>query len=262
MSEDEQSEGKGWRLPSSATTEFAARGGLGLFAVAALVLAYFETHEAIGSAMVGAAIAFGLGAAFFDRLIEVSRHGVRLRDQQAVEAAADREASATGDQRDELVDEGVAILAKERSSGQRITPEQAVRQARLEMQENELALELRFSAWLQEHGWTVRQPERLVAAGQPDLIAEKQGRVLGIEIKTGRQPLRADAVRQVVALAASVEAVIDSAQRAGAVRAVLVIGRKGITAAALAEATQTGVTVYLVEGGERIELIAGDPLDD
>ena len=264
VSEAESGEKRvGWRTPSQAVMEFLARVGLGALAITALLLAFFESHEVIGTAMVGAAIAFGLGAAFFDRLIEVSRQGVRLRDQKEIEEAADRAApSASGEEKAELVDEGVAILAKERSAGQQLTPEQAVRQARLEMQENALALELPFGSWLQEHGWSVRQPERLVAAGQPDLIAERQGRLLAVEIKTGRHPLRADVVHQVLALAASVEAVIDPAERAGSVRPVLVIGRQGITAEATARAEDAGVTVYIVEGGERIELLVGGSLTD
>jgi glycerol uptake facilitator-like aquaporin len=55
--------------------ELVARAFLGGLGIAALVLAAVNDHEAIGTALVGAAIAFGLGAAFFDRLIEVSRLG-------------------------------------------------------------------------------------------------------------------------------------------------------------------------------------------
>jgi hypothetical protein len=93
--------------------ELAARGILAALGIAALVLAAIEDHEAIGTALVGAAIAFGLGAAFFDRLLEVSTQGVKLADRRAMEAAADQEEpEATPEEKEALVAEGSEILAR------------------------------------------------------------------------------------------------------------------------------------------------------
>jgi hypothetical protein len=244
-----------WRI------ELGARVVLALFAAAALVLAAVEDHEAIGTALVGAAIAFALGAAFFDRVVEVSTRGVKLRDLRAMEEALARQApQADPEEKEELVEEGSEILATKRSRGERITPDQAVGEAALAYQRNAFAVEQRFALWLVERGWTPKQPERFVAVGQPDLVAERNGRYLAIEVKTGRRPVSVDAVRQTLANAAAVEATLDEPDRSS-VRPVLVLGEVSLTRLALESAETTKVTAYHLDADNNFTHIAGPELD-
>lgn len=244
-----------WRI------ELTARVVLALFAVAALVLAAIEDHEAIGTALVGAAIAFALGAAFFDRVVEVSTRGVKLRDLRAMEEALDEQApEADPEEKEELVEEGSEILATRRSRGERITPDQAVGEATLAYQRNAFAVEQRFALWLVERGWVPKQSQRFVGVGQPDLVAEKNGRYLAIEVKTGRRPVSLDAVRQTLANSAAVEAtVVDPG--GGPVRPVLVLGEVSLTRLALESAEDAKITVYHLDPDNSFTHLAGPEID-
>jgi hypothetical protein len=233
--------------------EWLVRGGLAGLAIAALVLAALEGHEAIGTALVGAAVAFGLASAFFDRVIEVSTTGVKLADLRALQDAAEREVpSATPDEKEDLIEEGKEILATKRSAGEPITPDLALREASISWLRNGFAVEIHFASWLVEHGWTVKQSERFVGAAQPDLIASRDGRRIAVEVKTGRRPLGISVIRQVLAMAASVEAVEQPSVSDEEVLPVLVLGEIGLTRDAIALASRERVTVYSLEADNRI----------
>jgi len=229
------------------------RTGLACLASASLVLASAEEHEAIGTALVGAAIAFGLAAAFFDRVLEVSTTGVKLADLRALKEAAERTVpSATPDEKEDLIEEGKEILVSKRSAGEPITPDLALREASVSWLRNGLAVEMHFASWLVEHGWSVKQSERVVGAAQPDLIATRNGQRLAIEVKTGRRPLGVDVVRQVIGLAASVEAVEPRSTTDEEVLPVLVLGEVDLTKEAAVVASHERLSVYSLEADDRI----------
>jgi hypothetical protein len=233
--------------------EWIVRTGLACLASASLVLASAEEHEAIGTALVGAAIAFGLAAAFFDRVLEVSTTGVKLADLRALKEAAERTVpSATPDEKEDLIEEGKEILVSKRSAGEPITPDLALREASVSWLRNGLAVEMHFASWLVEHGWSVKQSERVVGAAQPDLIATRNGQRLAIEVKTGRRPLGVDVVRQVIGLAASVEAVEPRSTTEKEVLPVLVLGEVDLTKEAAVVASHERLSVYSLEADDRI----------
>lgn len=240
--------------------ELIARGALGGLAVAALALAAVEDHEAIGTALVGAAVAFGLGAAFFDRVVEVSTSGVKLREYRALKKAAEREApEADPEEKAELVSQGGEVLATKRSAGERITPDQAVREARLTWQRNALAVEMRCAMWLQERGWEVEDGVR--SPRPPDLIARKGSRLAVIEIKTSAHPIGLMAVHQVLAQVASVEDAMDRGDHPQVVP-VLVLGEIGLTAQAAQAAAERLVSVYQLDAENKFRHLSGPELED
>lgn len=240
--------------------ELVARGILAALGVAALVLAAVENHEAIGTAFVGAAIAFTLGAAFFDRLLEVSTQGVKLADLRELEVAVEQEVpEASPEEREALVAEGSEILAVRRLAGEEVTPSLALREASLGWQRNSLAVEMRFAHWLVEQGWNVQQGERLVAATEPDLIAEKDGQRIAVEVKVGRRPIGIHAVRQALANATTVEA-ISSHREQASVQPVLVLGEVPLTEAAADLAATSEVIVFLLDAENQFTHLIGPEL--
>jgi hypothetical protein len=250
------------RIPKALTAELIARALLAGLAIAALVLAGSEDREAIGTALVGAAIAFGLAAAFFDRVIEVSTKGVKLADIRVMEIEVERQAPrADPEEKEELVEEGSEILATKRSAGESITPDLALGEASLTWRRNGLAAELHFANWLLERGWAVQQGERIIAATQPDLVAEKDGRRLAVEIKVGRRPIGVGAVQQALAHAAAVEAIAPSGPDSGAVLPVLVLGEISLSRAATVAAADREISVYLLDADNRLTHITGPELE-
>lgn len=237
------------------------RGILACLAVAALALAALEGHEAIGTAFVGAAIAFGLAAAFFDRVLEVSTTGVKLADLRALREAAEREVpSATPDEKEDLIEEGKEILIKKRSAGEPITPALALREASVSWLRNGLAVEMHFANWLVQHGWTIAS-ERTKGAGQPDLIASRKGQRIAVEVKTGRRPLGLPVIHQIRAMALSIEAVKPAPTESKSVLPVLVLGEVGLTRDATAFVVHEGFSVYKLEADDRIVHLSGPRLD-
>jgi hypothetical protein len=225
---------------------------LAITAIAALVLAVSESHEVIGGALVGAAVAFGLGAAFYDRVVELGPKGVRLREFEKLEEAADRDLSGADPQeRDEVLAKGREILITSRSEGEAIRPGAALREAKIEWEYNGLAVQYRFASWLVSRGWTVSEADRLIGAAGADLVAERDGQRIAVEVKVGRVPLGAAVVDQVVRVAASVEAVLPDDVSAREVTPVLVFRGIAMTAVARDRAEAAGVSVYeMDEDGE------------
>jgi hypothetical protein len=241
--------------------EWIVRAGLACLALASLILASTEEHEAIGTAFVGAAIAFGLAAAFFDRVIEVSTTGVKLADLRALKEAAERAVpSATPDEKDDLIEEGKEILVNKRSAGEPITPDLALREASVSWLRNGLAAEMHFASWLVEHGWSVKQSERVVGAAQPDLVATRNGQRIAVEVKTGRRPLSVAVIGQVISLAASVEAVEPRSTVDEEVLPVLVLGEVNLSQAAFDVASRERLSVYSLEADNRIVHRSGPKL--
>lgn len=238
--------------------ELAARLALTLLAAAALTLAALEDHEAIGTAMVGAAIAFGLGAAFFDRVVEVSTSGVKLRDYRALQEAAEREApEADPEEKEELIDRGSEVLVSKRSAGEKITPHQAVREAKLTWQRNGLAVEMRVALWLQDQGWVVHNGN--TSLGQPDLIAKKGPRRAVVEVKVGTRSIGEMAVQQVLAQVSAYER--QRGPGGERVLPVLVLGEVGVTSQAAQTATERGVSVYQLDASDNFNHLAGPKLE-
>jgi hypothetical protein len=241
--------------------EWIVRAGLACFALASLVLASAEKHEAIGTAFVGAAIAFGLASAFFDRVIEVSTTGVKLGDLRALREAAERAVpGATPDEKEDLIEEGKEILANKRSAGEPITPDLALREASVSWLRNGLAAEMHFASWLVEHGWSVKQSERFVGAAQPGLIATRSEQRIAVEVKTGRRPLDVAVVRQVLSLAASVEAVEPRSTTDEDVLPVLVLGEVSLSKEAFNLASRERLSVYSLEADNQIVHRSGPSL--
>jgi hypothetical protein len=254
--------------PPSATKQekiyliaLAPRVFLACLGIASLSLAALENQEVIGTAFVGAAIAFSLAAAFFDRVIEVSTKGVKLGDIRAMEASVEQEVpQADPDEREELVEEGSEILATRRSAGKPITPDLALREASISWQRNGLAVEWRLATWLIERGWSVKQGEQTVATTQPDLVAEKDGQQIAVEIKVGRRPVGVNAVDQALSQAASLEAISAPGPDRGPVQPVLVLGEVPLTKAATVAATEKRVSVYLLDAKDFFTHLAGPEL--
>ena len=233
--------------------EWIARVGLACLGLASLVLASAEEHEAIGTAFVGAAIAFGLAAAFFDRVIEVSTTGVKLADLRALREAAERAVpDATPDEKEDLIEEGKEILENKRSAGEPITPDLALREASVSWLRNGLAVEMHFASWLVEHGWSVKQSGRVVGTAQPDLIATRNGQRIAVEVKTGRRPLGVAVIGQVLSLAASVEAAEPRSTIDEDVLPVLVLGEVSLTREAFDVASRERLSVYSLEADNQI----------
>jgi hypothetical protein len=257
------------RIPAPKRTktlpiEWAARGLLAALAIAALILAAAEDHEAVGTALVGAAIAFGLGAAFFDRIIEVSTKGVKLADIRALKEAAAREApDASPDEKEDLVADASEILANRRRVGEPVTPDLALREASLSWRRNGLAAEIHFANWLAAHGWKVIHPDLVAAhtpARQPDLVAEKEGRRIVAEIKVLSRPAGADVVHQILALTPPIGAGAP-ARAEGKTGYVLLLGETRLTKAATELAIQNEISVYLLDAANEITHLIGPTLD-
>lgn len=248
-------------LSKGQLAEWIVRAGLACFALASLVLASAEKHEAIGTAFVGAAIAFGLASAFFDRVIEVSTTGVKLADLRALREAAERAVpGATPDEKEDLIEEGKEILVNKRSAGEPITPDLALREASVSWLRNGFAAEMHFAAWLVEHGWSVKQHERVGGAVEVDLIATRNGKRIVVEVKTLRRPVGAAVISQVLQLAASVEAVEPPSIDDEEILPVLVLGEVGLTPDALLLASQANLSVYCLEADDRIVHQSGPDL--
>jgi hypothetical protein len=235
---------------------------LALLAVAAIVLAAYESHEVIGGALVGAAVAFGLGAAFFDRVEELSPQGVKVRQKlERLEQAAERELGDVDPlEREEVIAKGTELILSSRK-GETISADSALEVARREWEYNGLAVEYRFANWLASHDWNVKEAERFVGVGRPDLVAEREGRRIGVEVKVGQRPLGAAVIDQVVGLAASVEATLpeDFAERD--VLPVLVIRGIAMTAAARQRAEAAGISVYEMDEEGEIRHSIGPELE-
>lgn len=235
--------------------EGGARIGLGLLAIAALVLAAFESHEAIGTALVGAAIAFGLGAAFFERLEEVSTKGAKLarRLRREVERKAP---DASPDEREELFEESAEIAEERRAKGESVSPELAVGEARLASQKRHLTAQASFANWLFERDWSISGLEPLAG---PDLLAVKDGRAIAVEVKAGVRPAGRDVVEQARQIARRSEPFVAPRP----IQAVLAVGGgMGLTRAAAVLAEETGTSVYAVGGSHReVSHLAGPELD-
>jgi len=237
--------------------EGGARIGLGLLAIAALVLAALESHEAIGTALVGAAIAFGLGAAFFERLEEVSTKGAKLarRLRREVERKAP---DASPDEREELFEESAEIAEERRAKGESVSPELAVGEARLASQKRHLGAQASFANWLLEGDWSVPRLDALTGLG-PDLLAVKDDRAIAVEVKAGVRPAGRDAVEQAGQIARRSEPLVAPRP----IRAVLAVGGgMGLTRAAAVLAEETGTSVYAIGGSHReVSHLAGPELD-
>jgi hypothetical protein len=236
---------------------------LAVLAVAAIVLAAHESHEVIGGALVGAAVAFGLGAAFFDRVEELSPQGVKVRQKlEKLEEAAERELGDVDPlEREEVIAKGTELILSGSRKGEMISADSALEVAKREWEYNGLAVEYRFANWLASHGWNVNEAERFVGIGRPDLAAEREGRRIGVEVKVGRRPLGAAVIDQVVGLAASVEATLpeDSAERD--VLPVLVMRGIAMTAAARQRAEAAGISVYEMDEEGEIRHSIGPELE-
>lgn len=243
--------------------ELLSRVFLACLAVAAMILAASEAHEVIGSAMVGAAVAFGLGAAFFDRVIELSPRGMKLREQlEELDEVAERELlGADPQEKQEVVAEGREILLSRQSAGKPISPDGALKEAQISWEYNGFAVEIRFASWLVSRGWTVAEAERLIGARQPDLVADKDGRRIAVEVKVGRHPIGVPVIDQTVAAAAGVEAIAPTDVNAREVQPVLVVRGVGITAMARERALRAGVSLYEIDEEGGIHHLSGPELE-
>lgn len=254
----------GWtHLRAADLDEPLSRAFLALLAVATIVLAAGESHEAIGTALVGAAVAFALGATFFDRVVELSPRGVKLREQlEKLDEVAEQELAGTDPQeKEEVVEKGREILLDSRSTGQPISPESALREAQISWAYNGFAAEIRFASWLVSQGWTVSEADRLIAVDRPDLVAEKDGRRIAVEVKVGSQkPLAGAVIDQLPSVAASVEAAMAEDVAARGVLPVLVIRGLEITKATAARAARTGISVYRIDEEGKVRHLLGPEL--
>jgi hypothetical protein len=250
------------RLGGPDLDERLSRVFLASLAVVSIILAAGESHEAIGAALVGAAVAFALGAAFFDRVIELSPRGMKVREQlKKLDEVAERELEdADPDEKEEVVAEGREILLGRRSEGEPISPDSALKEARISWEYNGFAAEIRFASWLVSRGWTVTEAERSVAVRQPDLVAEKDDRRIAVEVKVGRRPLGVVVVDQLLALAATVEAVAPRRVDAREAMPVLVVRGVRITRAATERAQRAGVSVYEIDDGGEVRHFLGPEL--
>ena len=245
-------------LRSGQLNDPLGRAFLGALAVAALVLAASEGHEAIGSALVGAAIAFGLGAAFFDRVEELGPRGVRLRKklERFEELGEEELAEADPTEREEVLAEGRGLILAGSEKGEPVSPEGALREARRELELTSMAVESRFSRWLASNGWKVDEPERFVGAGRPDLVAERDGRTIAVEVKVGRRPLGAAVVDQVIGLAVSVKPTLPEDVVWRDVEPVLVVRGTRLSATGRSRAEAADISVYEIdEAGEVLHLL-------
>jgi hypothetical protein len=240
------------------TVETIARAALLVLAIGSVVLAAIEDQQAIGTAFVGAAIAFGLGAAFFERVIEVSTSGVKLSEQRRLREEAKRVApDAPPDVRGTLVSEGEEILATRRLAGEEITPRLAIKEANLAWQERNLATGTNFANWMLEHGWRVPEIDRGKGPDRGfDLRAQRDDDEVAVIVKSGGGRLDASAVPDAASIA---EASQQNAERSAA--PVLVVADADLTPEAAELANQRGVSVYTVgESSSDIEHLAGPPI--
>jgi hypothetical protein len=258
---DEAESSKPKKADQSLSISLAARIALAAIAVLALILAARESHEAIGAAMVGATVAFGLAAAFYDRVLEVSTKGVKLADLKALEEAARREApGASPDEQGSLVAESSEILARKRSAGEPITPDLALREASLSRQRDGLETELHFANWLIGRGWTVAAGRRF-GGRELDLFAEKKGQRIAAEVKTLRQPVAIHTIYQVLEIARAVNDAAPTRPDEGRVHPVLLLGGEGrLTKAAAEVAASQEMTVYALDDDDRVVRLIGPDL--
>jgi hypothetical protein len=234
-------------------TSLLEKRGPWVLAGAALVawsLAVWQAeHDAVAAAWAVAGFVLVAAAAFFSRVVEISREGVKLRDVAEAFEAAERAPVAADDTTDEVkakvLDEAWYSLYQ-RAVAEEARPDPYRRATLLERAWRESNLVATFGNWLGSQGWNVRT-EQVDERFRTDVIGVgPDGRQLRAEVRSAVAVLRGP---DASAIANSLSVRAADVDRALVLReaAILVDGAQEIL-------RNAGIDVYLVDpstGGVR-----------
>jgi len=162
-------------------------------------------HDAVGGAFVVSGFVLLLAAAFFSRVVKVGKEGIELAAHagEAARTAPVREGD-TLDEAKERTAEAVeaAVLSQTRPAvfgGLEASARASTRLRLMTGDQAEVNLLAAFNAWLQGQGYTVLGAELRQDRVRGDLVAERQGERLHVELRPAVENLRLSDSRAITA---------------------------------------------------------------
>jgi hypothetical protein len=222
-------------------------------AIVAWSLALWQAeHDAVASAWALAGFVLFVAAAFFNRVVEVTREGVKLDQVLAAIEDAPVEPGDTSDEvKAKVLDEikervfeqtwfdlYAGAVGEGEGSSNPYTRAASLERSWRAWRESDLVS--RFTGWLEEQGWDVRQ-EGLGDKFRADLVAVRDGETLRAEV---RSAVRALPTRDAVAITISPEL-----RPNGARRAVVLVEGTEVSDSARRVLREAAIEIYLVNPG-------------